>query len=90
MENELDERISRRDIRKEATKKFILGLLFEVDVPKEQKEKTAQDIVTSIFESGCWDKNEFQKVALGYLYEYAGKVPNDQLVAMSVKIKTFV
>lgn len=85
-----NEGMSRREIRRRATEKFILGLLFEIDVPREEKEKTAQDISTAIFESGCWDKEEFQKVALGYLSQYAEKVPGEQLVAMSIKIRKYV
>mgnify|MGYP001605837334 CR=1 FL=1 len=87
---ETNERTNRREIRKKSTEKFILGLLFEVDAPKEQKEKTAREITTAIFESGCWDKAEFQKMTLGYLCQFSEKIPNEQLVAMSVKIARYI
>lgn len=74
--------------RQKATEKYILGLLFEVEAPLVEKEETAAQISGDIFGQIVWDKENFQKIALGHLSRF--EVEPKQLVAMSRKIAMFV
>jgi hypothetical protein len=86
----MKERIERKRDRVQATEKYIIGLLFEIESPQEEKEKVAKEISEDIFGQCVWSKPNFQKIALGHLTFFAGKIPNEQLVAISKKIAFFV
>lgn len=89
-EMRMKERIERKKDRVEATKKYIIGLLFEIEASQEQKEKVAKEISEDIFGQVVWSKPDFQKLALGHLTVFYGKIPNEQLIAISKKIAYFV
>lgn len=79
-----------REERKNAMEKFILGLLFEFDIPQEKKQDTAAKISTDIF--GYMISNDyqtFQKMALGHLSEFADKIEKGQMISISKKIAHF-
>lgn len=86
----MKERNERKRDRVQATEKYILGLLFEIEAPQKEKEKVAKEISEDIFGQDVWSKPDFQKLALGHLTAFAGKIPNEQLVAISKKIANFV
>jgi hypothetical protein len=85
----MNERVESKKDRVEATERYILGLLFEVEAELAQKQNVAHGIAYDIFGSIEWDRDNFQKIALGHLVQFSGKLPNDQLIAISRKIARF-
>lgn len=78
-----------REDRKKTFERFVIGTLFEFEIKKDDKEQMAKEITEAICEHGIHDRNEFQKIALGYLSSFDEKIPRDQMVAISKKIAGF-
>lgn len=79
-----------REERKNAMKIYIVGLLFEFDIPQEEKQEISSKITTDIFGYTISnDRHTFQKMALGYLSEFADKIEKSQMISISQKIAFF-
>ena len=79
-----------KEERKKAMQNFILGLLFEFDIQKENKQEVAKGISEDIIGYHVInDKDTFQKVALGHLSQFSDAIDDKQMIAISKKIAHF-